>query len=237
MTPEQIATATFYVQIALLIIQIPTLVALIIYVIKTGEMASASRKSTEIAEKSLLEMREQRDAEIAPYVVAYLDGQGAINGILYLVIKNTGKTVAKDVKVVFDPPLQPQFPDLLAKVLPPDGIPSIPPGYEIKTTLDSFVTYKHSKPMAFTVKVTYFGGITNKPREDKYHLDLELFRGIVYTVESKEPNETAKAIQKTTESVVRELQNISDTISKSSKGNKIRKRNFVTKKRIQHGGH
>ena len=178
MTTEQIATITLYVQIALLFIQIPTLVALIIYVIKTWEMASASRKSTEIAEKTLLEMREQRDAEIAPYVIAYLDGQGEINGLLYLVIKNTGKTVAKNVKVTFDPPLETQFPDLLERVLPADGIPSIPPNYEIKTILDNFAAYPESRPMAYKVKVTCYGGIDNKLREDKYNLDLELFFGI-----------------------------------------------------------
>src|SRR5688500_17381032 len=112
MTPEQIATLTFYVQIA-------TLIALIIYVIDTRKMASASSKSAEIAEKALLEMSEQRDAEIAPYVVAYLDEQGPINGVLYLVIKNTGKTVAKNVKVIFDPPLQTRYPDILYWVLLP----------------------------------------------------------------------------------------------------------------------
>ncbi len=158
---------------------------MIIYVIKTWEMASATRKAAEATEKSVLEMREQRDAENAPYVVAFLDGQGPINGMLYLVIKNTGKTVAKNVKVIFDPPLQTKFPDFLNKVLPPNGIPSIPPGYEIKTTLDIFTTYKKSGPMAFDVTVIYSGGIIQKLREDNYHLDLEIFRGIVYSVEKK----------------------------------------------------
>ncbi len=220
-------------QTILFFVQIASLIFLIIYVIKTWEMASATRKAAEATEKSVLEMREQRDAEIAPYIVAYLDGQGAINGILYLVIKNTGKTVAKNVKVIFDPPLQTKFPDLLNKVLPPDGIPSIPPGYEIKTTLDSFVTYKKSGLMAFDVTVTYSGGISEKLREDKYHLDLELFRGIVYSVENKPPSETAKAIKElnsSTESVVEELQKISVVISEGSKGVKTTKRKSATKK-------
>jgi hypothetical protein len=213
MTPEQIATLTFYVQIA-------TLIALIIYVIDTRRMASASRKSAEIAEKALLEMKEQRDAEIAPYVVAYLDEQGPIKGILSLVIKNTGKTVAKNVKIIFDPPLQTRFPDLLERVLPPDGIPSIPPGYEIRTTLDSFEAYKNTGPMAFIVTVTYFGGMSNELREDKYHIDLMLFRGIVYSTESKPPSEGEKALQKlqrSTESIVGELQKISEGISRNGR--------------------
>jgi hypothetical protein len=221
-------------QTILFFVQVASLVFLVIYVITTWKMATATRKAAEATEKSVLEMREQRDAEVAPYIVAYLDGQGAINGILYLIIKNTGKTVAKNVKVVFDPPLHTRFPDLLNKVLPPDGIPSIPPGYEIKTTLDNFVSYKKSKPMAFDVTVTYSGGISNKLREDKYHLDLELFRGIVYSVENKPPSETAKAIEElnsSTESVVEELQKVSAAISKSNKGGRTAKRNFANKKR------
>lgn len=233
MSTDQIASTTLYVQIALLVIQIPTLIALIIYVVKTWEMASASRKSTEIAEKALLEMREQRDAEIAPYVIAYLDAQGEIGGLLYLVIKNTGKTVAKNVKVVFDPPLQTRYPELLQRVLPPDGIPSIPPNYEIKTTLDSFVSYKQSSPMAFTVKVTYFGGLNNKPREDKYYLDLTLFHGIVYSKENKLPSETEKALQSIQSSnklIAGELQKISEAISLGHGGSKSTKRKPTSKK-------
>jgi len=227
MTPEQISLATLYVQIALLLLQIPTLIALIVYVIKTGEMASASRKSTEIAEKTLLEMREQRDAEIAPNIIVYLDGQGEINGLLYLVIKNTGKTVARNVKVIFDPPLPTRYPELLQRVLPIDGIPSIPPDYEIKTTIDSFEDYKKSSPMAFTVNVTYYGGITDKPREEIFHLDLTLFRGIVKSIEQKPPTKTEKALQSLQTSnklMVEELQKISTAISRKSKSNKPTKR-------------
>jgi len=221
-------------QTILFFVQIASLVFLIIYVIKTWEMASATRKAAEATEKSVLEMREQRDAEVAPYIVVYLHSEGAILGILSLVIKNTGRTVAKNVKISFDPPLQTRFPDLLKKVLPPDGIPSIPPGYEIKTTLDNFAEYKKSKPMAFDVTVTYSGGVSNKLREDKYHLDLELFRGIVYSVENKPLSETAKAIKElnsSTEAVIEELQKVSAAISKSNKGSRTAKRNFAIKKR------
>jgi hypothetical protein len=222
-------------QMLLFFIQIASLVFLIIYVVKTWEMASATRKAAEATEKSVLEMREQRDTEIAPYIVAYLDGQGVVNGILYLVIKNTGKTVAKNVKVIFDPPLQTKFPDFLNKVLPQNGIPSIPPGYEIKTILDNFITYKNTGPMAFDVTVIYSGGISDKLREDKYHLDLEIFRGIVYSVENKPPSETAKAIKElnsSIESVVEELRKIDVVISEGSKGVKNTKRNSSTKKPI-----
>ncbi|MCL4529719.1 MAG: hypothetical protein M1282_09910 [Chloroflexi bacterium] len=227
MTPEQI-------QIALLLIQILTLIALVAYVIKTAEMASAARKSTEIAEKTLREMREQRDAEIAPYVVVYLDAQGEINGLLYLVIKNTGKTVAKNVKINFEPPLPTRYPDLLQKVLPANGIPSIPPGYEIRTTVDSFVANKQSNPMAFTVKVTYYGGIIDKLREDIYYLDLTLFRGIVTSLDTTPTKiETAlQNIKSSSEKLVMELQNISHAISQNHAANKYISREPVKRKHV-----
>ncbi len=172
------------IQTLLLGVQILTLVALIVYVWETRKMALATQKSVEMAGKSLDEMKEQRDAEIAPYVVAYLDGQGGVLGLLYLVIKNTGKTVAKNVKIKFNPPLQTRYPDLLKLVIPDDGIPSIPPGYEIRTMLDTLAKYEDSGLTVFTVQVTYFGGIDNKQREDTYYVDLKVFNGIVSTKES-----------------------------------------------------
>lgn len=235
MTPEQIAIATLYIQIALLIIQIPTLIALIVYVIETRKMAFASIKSVEIAKKALLEMTEQRDAEIAPYIVAYLDFERDIFGTLYLVIKNTGKTVAKNVKVIFDPPLQTQYPDSLQRILPPDGIPSIPPNYEIKTSLGSFANYKKTGAMTFNVKVMYYGGINNKPREDMYYLDLTLFRGIVYSVENKPSSDTTKALQNIQSSsvlIVEGLQKISNAILQTSENKKSAKRKSLSKKSL-----
>lgn len=183
MSSEQVAVASLYAQISLLIIQIPTLIALIVYVIKTWEMASAARKSTEIAEKTLQEMKDARDEEIAPYVVAYLDVPDS-DRQLYLIIKNTGKSMATDVKVTFDPPLQTPYPEMLERVLPKDGIPSLPPNYEIRTVIASFPKYKLSGPMVYNVNLVYYGGISNKPRTAKYVLDLSLHRGTVSAKES-----------------------------------------------------
>lgn len=228
-----ISILSLTIQTLLLCIQVPTLVALIVYVWETKKMASATKKSVEVAEKSLYEMREQRDAEIAPYIIAYLDAPGHINRSLYLVIKNTGKTVAKNVKIIFDPPLQTQYPELLQRILPPDGIPSIPPDYEIRTVIDSFQSYKNSGPMAFAVVVTYYGGISDKPREDKYYLDLMLFRGTVSSKEIEPPSDTAKALQKiqsSIEMIVAELQKMSDTISQNYESKIASNRKPTTKK-------
>ncbi len=239
MDNNTISVLNLSIQTLLLCIQIPTLVALIVYVLETRKMASATKKSVEVAEKSLYEMREQRDAEIAPYVIAYLDAPGDINRQIYLVIKNTGKTVAKNVKINFDPPLQARYPELLQKVLPLDGIPSIPPDYEIKTIIDSLQAYKNSGPMAFTVEVTYYGGISDKPREDKYYLDLMLFRGTVTSKEIEPPSDISKALQKiqsSCEMMVAELQKMSDTISQNHENNKTATNRKATTKKPPNTG-
>jgi hypothetical protein len=127
-------------------------------------------------------MKDSRDEEIAPYVVAYLDVPNE-DRQLYLIIKNTGKTMATKVKIMFDPPLQTPYPEMVARVLPEDGIPSIPPNYEIKTLIASFPKYKLSEPMIYNVTLNYFGGISNKARTATYVLDLWLYRGIMYAQE------------------------------------------------------
>jgi hypothetical protein len=85
------------IDIILAIVQIATLIALIIYVIKTWQMASATNKYAKTSENTLQEMKDSRDQEIAPYVIAYFDvpyGQKFI----FLIIKNIGLSVAKNVK-------------------------------------------------------------------------------------------------------------------------------------------
>ena len=56
-----------------IIIQSLTFIALVFYVAKTWEMASATRESAKLSENTLQEMRDARDQEIAPYVIAYFD--------------------------------------------------------------------------------------------------------------------------------------------------------------------
>jgi len=92
--------------------------------------------------------------------------------------------MAINVRVTFDPPLQTLYPEMLERVLPKDGIPSLPPNYEIRTVIDSFPKYKMSGPMVYNVNLTYHGGISDKPRTAKYVLDLWLHRGTVAAKES-----------------------------------------------------
>jgi hypothetical protein len=63
----------FTLQIINSILQFFSLIFLIIYVIKTWEMASATRKAALATEKSVDELRKTRDQATAPYIVVYFD--------------------------------------------------------------------------------------------------------------------------------------------------------------------
>jgi len=62
-------------EIILFVIQLLSLIALVVYVIKTAEVAEGTRQSAQAMDRSVAEMVEDRDQEIAPYVVVYFDHQ------------------------------------------------------------------------------------------------------------------------------------------------------------------
>jgi hypothetical protein len=185
----------------LLFVQTASLIALIVYVIKTWEMASASRQSAEISKNTLLEMKEARNQEIAPYIVVYFD-KTALNPEFYLVIKNTGKSMAHDVRLEFDPPLalQPVFQPFVDRFLSPNIIPTMAPNYEIRTGLGTFYHYsRERRPEFYSVKVIYSGGINMDTISIRYRLDLSHFHGLIEGIESK-PNEVADVLKKINDS-------------------------------------
>ena len=92
-------------QTILFLVQIFSLIFLIVYVIKTWEMASATTKAAQATEKSVTEMRQTRDQESAPYIIVYFDIPYESN-LIYLVIKNIGRTIATNISLTFTPTLR-----------------------------------------------------------------------------------------------------------------------------------
>jgi hypothetical protein len=116
----------------LFVVQVLSLAFLIIYVIKTWHMASATRKAAEATERSVSELREARDQETAPFVIAYFDIPAGTR-LLYLTVKNIGRSIATRVRLEFSPPLCASGSVRLDNLsLIKDGIESMPPGYELK---------------------------------------------------------------------------------------------------------
>ncbi len=185
-------------QTILFFIQILSLIFLIAYVIKTWEMASATRKAAEATEKSVFEMRETRDQETTPYIIVYFDIPPESN-IIYLVVKNIGRTVATQIKLTFTPPLQTRDnrPNINELNLIKNGIEVMPPNHEIRTIVDSFSEYINNNelPLQYSARVSYYGGMDNKQRILEQPLDLSAYKGISY-IRHKNMGDLVDAVQR-----------------------------------------
>jgi hypothetical protein len=168
----------------LLIVQVASLIGLIVYVIKTAEVAKETKKSARAMEKSIDEMVADRDQEYAPYVVVYFDAQ-TDSPIFDLVVKNTGKSIADNVRISFDPPLQTSLKnfDISKLSFIHQPIPTMPPGFELRTSFDRLENRLNSDtlPKTYKVRVSYFGGLQQKMRQLEFVLDLNTFQGILET--------------------------------------------------------
>ena len=203
--------------VIMFVIQLLSLIALVVYVIKTAEVAQGTWKSAQAMDRSVDEMVEDRDQQIAPYVVVFFDHQ-TDSPIFDLVIKNTGRTAARDVEVTFEPPLQTSLKnydiDQLAFIHQP--IPTLPPDYEIRASVDVIDNALKSEtlPKQYRVKVFYCGGIKSDRREAEYILDLNVFEGILET-HTRSMTDLTKAVEK-----------ISDTLDDLAKNSLDRMRPF-----------
>ncbi len=167
------------------ILQFLSLVFLIVYVVKTWEMAAATRRSAEATERSVTEMREARDQESAPYVVVYFDIPVGSH-MIYLVIKNIGKSVATNIRFTITPPLQTTIDwPIHDLAIFRDGIASMPPGYEIRTIVDGSVAYfgRDDFPLKYEATANYHGGIGSNPRQTVQILDLSARKGLMFASE------------------------------------------------------
>ena len=184
--------------VIMFVIQLLSLIALVDYVIKTAEVAQGTWKSAQAMDRSVAEMVEDRDQQIAPYVVVFFDHQ-TDSPIFDLVIKNTGRTAARDVEVTFEPPLQTSLKnyDIEQLAFIHQVIPTLPPEYEIRASVDVIDNALKSVtlPKQYRVKVTYSGGIKAEKREAEYILDLNIFNGILET-HTRSLTDLTKAVEK-----------------------------------------
>ena len=115
-----------------------------------------------IAARQLSEARSLRKAQVRPFVVIDFDAQSD-PPFIYIRIVNVGSTMARRVSFQFDQPLQSSFDArdgerVTVADLPvlTQGIPSLPPGKEIKFLFDSFIN-RGELPDTHAVKVQYEG--------------------------------------------------------------------------------
>jgi hypothetical protein len=197
------------IDIALAFVQIATLIALIIYVKKTWDMAVSTEKSAKVSENTLQEMKEARDQEIAPHIVVYFDYE---KHIIDLVVKNIGKTSGKNVKFEFNPRLVNSSGEEIGNIsLIKDGIGSIPPGYEIRTFFDTSFQYLSNEelPLCYNVKITYFGGLNGNKRVREEIMDLYAIKDLGF-INEKGLDELVKE----TETLVKNSKDVSYNLEK-----------------------
>jgi len=168
-----------FMQTALLIVQILTLVAIGIYVWKTWTMADATRKAAIASEKSLSELRLTREEESRPIVVIYF--QTGIDGTTVdLVIRNIGKLPAKNVRFSFDRPLEQGEWNRNSPVIESpkfrDGIAHLPPNLEQREFFAGFVNLQGLSP-SYKVKVRYAHPMADRQYEEEHILEWKSLEG------------------------------------------------------------
>ena len=201
-------------------IQLTTLIALVIYVIKTWQMAAASKRSAQLSEDILREMRATRLQEMAPYVVVYFDMPYSNDWVIYFIVKNTGKTVAKDIRFNFDPPLVTGFTSTGEGTQPfdiyllRDGIRLLAPGQEIRTPFDAHTDLIREKlPTVYRVEVSYSDGLQANRTVYEQILDVSIFNDLS-VLQKKGEEDLIKAVE-TIASSTRELQRQGSKIADS----------------------
>jgi hypothetical protein len=125
--------------------------------------------------RQVTEARRTRGAQAQPFVIVDIELGRVWMNWLTLVVENVGKTLAKDVRITFDPPLSTTVKDkdLTKSVLLREGISVLPPGRRIETLFDlSHDRLEQRLPMRYKISVS-FRDYRNRQQESlPYVIDL-----------------------------------------------------------------
>jgi len=126
--------------------------------------------------------RNLRDEQAKPYVVMGFEPSPAWKNAINLYVENTGKTVASDVRITFDKPLESKcrLGDINDLQLLKDGILTMPPRMRLVTLFDlSHIRNGTDLPMTYKATVSYRWGKRRKQREEiTYSLDMGIYYGL-----------------------------------------------------------
>jgi hypothetical protein len=222
-------------EIVLPITQILILVTLIVYVIKTWRIASASQAAAEVFALSLQVMKEARDQEIAPYIVVYFDVPYG-EQIIHLVVKNIGKSTARDVRIQFKPPLISNSGENIGELsLIKDGIVSLAPGHETKVFIDStnlFFSEQNDRPLKYEITVSFYGGLKDSQRVSELVLDLSADKKLFKLAQGNRHDwiSEVEKISRTIERISKEFSILNDNLAGG-----VQLRNAITPASLQSG--
>jgi hypothetical protein len=103
--------------------------------------------------------------------------------LVYLRVHNIGTTIARDVKIKFNKPLQSSRDGVIDIADSPvfrDGIPMMAPDRKISVLFDSYVDRAQRRselPMRYEVSVEYSDTEGKRYRDPAYPLDLDMYEG------------------------------------------------------------
>jgi hypothetical protein len=138
-----------------------------------------------VAWRQVREARKLREEQARPFVVLDFEPSGAQN-MINLKITNLGKTIARNVKFQFDPPLttakdeRAGWTPIADLALFKNGIPSLPPGKVITLFFDDFGVRKGAGLPAQYGVVSSYTDPLGKPYEERTVLDLSIYFGVMH---------------------------------------------------------
>lgn len=136
-----------------------------------------------VALRQVAEARHLREDQTRPYVVVDVESSPAGLQVLNLVIANAGQTLARNVKLNFEPELRSSEEGyvLHETVLMREGIKTMPPGRRIEVWFDrAFKRDKTGLPMRYDVTVEYDDARGQRQEPLRYVLDLAHLYGPLY---------------------------------------------------------
>ncbi|WP_091080874.1 COG1361 family protein [Nonomuraea wenchangensis] len=144
------------------------------------DQAISARDQAETAARQLaLEQRAHIESQ-EPYVVVDLRPSDFVPEALMLIIENVGPTLARNVRIIANPPFQrtldrPGEPEFAETLLFTQGIPHLPPGRRLEVFMDlGFRLFATELPRQYEVTVKADGPFG--PVEDlSYLIDLNVF--------------------------------------------------------------
>jgi hypothetical protein len=139
-----------------------------------------------VAAVQLADARADKRARERPFVVVEFDGERHPEEV-DIVVRNIGATIARDVEISFDPPLQTTFDDTgygasFMKSFT-EGIPALNPGQSLRAMFDTGAQRAQADlPSRYVATISYSGDLRGaQPYSESAVLDLDLFRNRLYS--------------------------------------------------------
>jgi hypothetical protein len=153
-----------------------------------------------VANRQLKEAQSTREEQSRPFVGIDFETR---KGMIHLVVTNTGRTMARDVRFKFSPDLtssldkpREQDPWSIASLkMFSDGIPTLPPGKRIVTLFDSSFQRKPTEfPDWYSVEVSYDNASKRQSYRETIDLDFGIYWGLI-RIEEKDAHDIHRRLE------------------------------------------